>query len=228
VYVRARRLEEPRRLGRALHKRQRLGHAADASSSPAIAFAISPARCGRIGIIAGPRGDRTDGRNSASVAAGGSPRHPAASGGPRRALIAPAEGWRAGRRRQSNVGNAARVLRGVGENSEDQNSVSGSTDEAARNVPHRVPKSADAGTDHLQRRQSVLALGSFRPQSRRRPPSPTPASSPTASPNIMHDVAGLTIGSSMVRERQSLRVTSSLRPSALREPSSSQRVSPSP
>src|ERR1700722_3889278 len=46
-------------------------------------------------------------------------------------------------------------------------------------------------------RDRTSASGIFDPQSRRRPPSPTPASSPTASPHL-RDVAGLTIGSSKV------------------------------
>jgi hypothetical protein len=47
--------------------------------------------------------------------------------------------------------------------------------------PHHVPKSACYGRSNLRWRQSALAPGSFKPQSRRRPPSPTPASPPTAS-----------------------------------------------
>jgi hypothetical protein len=47
--------------------------------------------------------------------------------------------------------------------------------------PHLVPKSASHGRSNLHWRQSALAPGSFKPQSRRRPPSPTPASPPTAS-----------------------------------------------
>jgi hypothetical protein len=47
--------------------------------------------------------------------------------------------------------------------------------------PHLVPKSACYGRSNLRWRQSALAPGSFKPQSRRRPPSPTPASPPTAS-----------------------------------------------
>jgi hypothetical protein len=46
-------------------------------------------------------------------------------------------------------------------------------------------------------RDRISAFGIFDPQSRRRPPSPTPASSPTASPHL-RDVAGLTIRSSKV------------------------------
>ena len=77
-------------------------------------------------------------------------------------------------------------------------------------------------------RYRISASGMFDPQSRRRPPSPTPASSPTASPHL-RDVAGLTIESSKVRSVSAPRYfTSSLRPSASPGPSSSQRVSPSP
>jgi hypothetical protein len=71
------------------------------------------------------------------------------------------------------------------------------------------------------------ASGIFDPQSRRRPPSPTPASSPTASPHL-RDVAGLTIESSKVWSVSAPRyVTSSLRPSASPGPSSSQLPLPS-
>ena len=77
-------------------------------------------------------------------------------------------------------------------------------------------------------RDRTSASGIFDPQSRRRPPSPTPASSPTASPHL-RDVAGLTIGSSKVWSVSAPRyfTSSSSRPSASRGPSSSHSLSPS-
>jgi hypothetical protein len=97
------------------------------------------------------------------------------------------------------VGGIAQVaLRGVGENSENQNSVSGSADDTVR-VPHLVPKSAGlrpvrfASAPILNWRlgASSLSLADAlrrRPRRHHRPHR-----------GIASDVAGLTIRSSMAR-----------------------------
>src|SRR5205814_9312850 len=71
-------------------------------------------------------------------------------------------------------------LLGVGEHSEGRNSISGSADDKVR-VPHPVPESTEFRPVQSALAPICIGLGRIKPQSRRRPPSPTPASPPTAS-----------------------------------------------
>jgi hypothetical protein len=104
--------------------------------------------------------------------------------------------------------------------------ASRTADDAARMIRALFPNFPMQRQGDLHRYRTS-ASGIFDPQSRRRPPSPTPASSPTASPHL-RDVAGLTIGSSKVRSVSAPSYfTSSLRPSASPGPSFSRQPLPS-